>query len=497
MSEAYILSIDQGTTSSRAIIFNQSGQVVETSQREFEQFFPKPGWVEHDANEIWTSVLSCIADVLRKASIQPSQVAGIGITNQRETTVVWDRLTGKPIHRAIVWQSRQTEDICQELKEAGYEDMIRNKTGLLIDPYFSGTKVKWILEHVDGAREKAENGDLLFGTMDTWIVYKLSGGKVHITDYSNASRTMMFNIYDLKWDDELLEMLSIPKCMLPEVHPSSEVYAKTVNYHFFGHEIPIAGIAGDQQAALFGQACFEKGMAKNTYGTGCFMLMNTGKKGVQSEYGLLTTLAWGIDGKVEYALEGSIFVAGSAIQWLRDGLRMIQQAKEVEDYAKKVESTDGVYMVPAFVGLGTPYWDSEARGAVFGLTRGTTKEHFIRAILESLAYQTKDVLDAMITESGIDLKTLRVDGGAVKNNLLMQFQSDMLGVPVERPVVQETTALGSAYLAGLAVGFWENKEEIAKLWQHDKTFTKQMDDRKRNELYRGWEKAIEATRAFK
>lgn len=491
------MSIDQGTTSSRAIIFNHQGQIVQTAQREFEQFFPKPGWVEHDANEIWTSVLSCIVDVLRKAKLKPDQIVGIGITNQRETTVVWDKNTGNPIYRAIVWQSRQTEEICQELKEAGHEEAVRDKTGLLIDPYFSGTKVKWILDHVDGAREKAEHGNLLFGTIDTWLVYRLSGGKTHITDYSNASRTMMYNIYDLKWDDELLAILNVPKSMLPEVKSSSEVYAKTVSYHFFGHEIPIAGIAGDQQAALFGQACFEKGMAKNTYGTGCFMLMNTGEKGVKSKHGLLTTLACGIDGKVEYALEGSIFVAGSAIQWLKDGLRMIHQASQVEDYAEKVDSTDGVYMVPAFVGLGTPYWDSEARGAVFGLTRGTTKEHFIRATLESLAYQTKDVLDAMIKDSEIDLKTLRVDGGAVKNNLLMQFQSDILQVPVERPVIQETTALGSAYLAGLAVGYWESKEEIANLWQHDETFDYKMDKEKRDSLYNGWKKAIHATREFK
>ncbi|RDW15697.1 glycerol kinase GlpK [Oceanobacillus chungangensis] len=497
MSEKYILSLDQGTTSSRAILFNHNGEIVETGQKEFQQFFPKPGWVEHDANEIWTSVLACIADVLRKSDVDPSQIAGIGITNQRETTVVWDKNTGKPIYHAIVWQSRQTEDICKALAEQGHGDIIREKTGLLIDPYFSGTKVKWILDNVEGAREKAEAGDLLFGTMDTWLVYQLSGKKTHITDYSNASRTLMFNIYDLKWDDELLDILTVPKSMLPEVRQSSEVYANTVGYHFYGHEVPIAGIAGDQQAALFGQACFEQGMAKNTYGTGCFMLMNTGEKAVKSENGLLTTLAWGVDGKVEYALEGSIFVAGSAIQWLRDGLKLIENAPQSEDYAKRVDTTDGVYMVPAFVGLGTPYWDSDARGAVFGLTRGTTKEHFIRATLESLAYQTKDVLDAMITDSGIELKALRVDGGAVKNDLLMQFQSDMLSVPVDRPVVQETTALGAAYLAGLAVGYWEDKEEIAKQWQNDRTFTNEMEDEQRDRLYSGWQKAVAATREFK
>ncbi|SDQ25959.1 glycerol kinase [Virgibacillus subterraneus] len=497
MKKEYILSLDQGTTSSRAILFDHDGAIVETAQKEFEQFFPKPGWVEHDANEIWTSVLACIAEVLRKSEVDPNQIAGIGITNQRETTVVWDKNTGKPIYKAIVWQSRQTEDICKELRAKDYNDLFREKTGLLLDPYFSGTKVKWILDNVEGAREKAENGDLLFGTMDTWIVHKLSGGKAHITDYSNASRTLMFNIYDLKWDDELLEILNIPKSMLPEVKQSSEVYAKTVDYHFFGHEVPIAGIAGDQQAALFGQACFDKGMAKNTYGTGCFMLMNTGEEGVKSDNGLLTTLAWGVDGKVEYALEGSIFVAGSAIQWLRDGLKVIENAPQTEELAKKVDSTDGVYMVPAFVGLGTPYWDSDARGAIFGLTRGTTKEHFVRATLESLAYQTKDVLDAMIADSGINLKTLRVDGGAVKNNFLMQFQSDVLGVPVERPVVQETTALGAAYLAGLAVGYWKDKEEIASQWKTDQIFNHDMEKEERDKLYGGWQKAVEATRKFK
>ncbi len=497
MDGKFILALDQGTTSSRAILFNHSGEIVETAQREFEQHFPKPGWVEHDANEIWTSILACMAEVLRKADADPSQVAGIGITNQRETTVVWDKNTGKPVYKAIVWQSRQTAGICNELNEKGYNDLFRDKTGLLIDAYFSGTKVKWILDNVEGAREKAENGDLLFGTIDTWLVYKLSGGKAHVTDYSNASRTLMFNIYDLKWDEELLDILTVPKSMLPEVRQSSEVYAHTVDYHFFGHEVPIAGIAGDQQAALFGQACFETGMAKNTYGTGCFMLMNTGEEGVKSEHGLLTTLAWGVDGKVEYALEGSIFVAGSAIQWLRDGLRLIASAPESEGYAAKVDSTDGVYLVPAFVGLGTPYWDSDARGAVFGLTRGTSKEHFIRATLESLAYQTRDVLDAMIADSGIDLKTLRVDGGAVKNDLLMQFQSDILGVPVDRPVVQETTALGAAYLAGLAVGYWKDKEEIAQQWQIDKTFENTMDSEEKDKLYAGWQKAVEATRVFK
>jgi glycerol kinase len=495
--EKYILALDQGTTSSRAILFNQKGEVVHMAQKEFTQHFPKPGWVEHDANEIWGSILAVMASVLSEVNVKPEQVAAIGITNQRETTVVWDKHTGKPVYNAIVWQSRQTADICDELKEKGYDELFRQKTGLLIDAYFSGTKVKWILDNVEGAREKAENGDLLFGTIDTWLIWKLSGGKAHVTDYSNASRTLMYNIFDLQWDDELLNILNVPKSMLPEVRPSSEVYSTTIPEHFFGQKVPIAGAAGDQQAALFGQACFEKGMAKNTYGTGCFMLMNTGEKAVRSDHGLLTTLAWGIDGKVEYALEGSIFVAGSAIQWLRDGLRMFKEAKDSEMYATRVESTEGVYVVPAFVGLGTPYWDSDVRGAVFGLTRGTKKEHFIRATLESLAYQTKDVLTAMEKDSGISLKALRVDGGAVKNNFLMQFQSDILNVPVERPVVNETTALGAAYLAGLAVGYWNNCEEIASQWNLDRSFEPTMSEQERTNLYEGWKKAVRATMAFK
>ncbi|CAM4062289.1 glycerol kinase GlpK [Bacillus paramycoides] len=493
----YILSLDQGTTSSRAILFNKKGEIVHSAQKEFTQHFPKPGWVEHNAQEIWGSILAVIATCLSEADVKPEQIAGIGITNQRETAVVWDKITGKPVYNAIVWQSRQTVGICDDLKEKGYSDMVREKTGLLIDAYFSGTKVKWILDNVEGAREKAENGDLLFGTIDTWLVWKLSGGKAHVTDYSNASRTLMFNIHDLQWDDELLDMLTVPKSMLPEVRPSSEIYGETIDYHFFGQNVPIAGVAGDQQAALFGQACFGEGMAKNTYGTGCFMLMNTGEKAVASEHGLLTTIAWGIDGKVNYALEGSIFVAGSAIQWLRDGMRMFKDASESEEYASRVESTEGVYVVPAFVGLGTPYWDSEVRGAMFGVTRGTTKEHFIRATLESLAYQTKDVLCAMEADSGIELNTLRVDGGAVKNNFLMKFQSDILDVPVERPVINETTALGAAYLAGLAVGYWKNQDEIKAQWHMDKRFEPTMEAETSEELYAGWKKAIEATKAFK
>lgn len=497
MTEKYILALDQGTTSSRAILFNKKGEIFHTFQSEFQQFFPHSGWVEHDAEQIWASILSCIATVLADKHVSASQIEGIGITNQRETTVVWDKNTGKPVYNAIVWQSRQTADICEELKESGYNDLFRDKTGLLIDAYFSGTKVKWILDNVEGAREKAENGDLLFGTIDTWLIWKLTAGKVHVTDYSNASRTLMYNIYDLKWDQELLDILGVPASMLPEVKPSSEIYGTTNAAQFYGNEIPIAGAAGDQQAALFGQACYDKGMVKNTYGTGCFMLMNTGEKAVKSENGLLTTLAWGIDGKVTYALEGSIFVAGSAIQWLRDGLRMFRKASDSEQYAKRVTSTEGVYVVPAFVGLGTPYWDSEVRGAVFGLTRGTSKEHFVRATLESLCYQTNDVLAAMEADSGIPFTTLRVDGGAVANNFLMQFQSDLLNVPVERPEINETTALGAAYLAGLAVGFWESKEEIASHWNLDRKFEPEMEQQEREDLYGGWKKAVKAAQVFK
>lgn len=497
MTGKYILALDQGTTSSRAILFDKEGKIFHSSQQEFTQYFPKSGWVEHKADEIWSSILAVIAGVLSEKNINAEEIAGIGITNQRETAVVWDRHTGDPVYNAIVWQSRQTADICEELKSQGYSDLFRDKTGLLIDAYFSGTKVKWILDNVEGAREKAERGDLLFGTIDTWLVWKLSGGKAHVTDYTNASRTLMYNIYKLEWDKELLDILGVPASMLPEVRPSSEIYAHTDGDLFFGHEAPIAGIAGDQQAALFGQACFESGMVKNTYGTGCFMLMNTGEKAVKSEHGLLTTIAWGIDGKVEYALEGSIFVAGSAVQWLRDGLRMFRNSSESEQYAKRVDTTDGVYVVPAFVGLGAPYWDSDVRGAVFGLTRGTSKEHFVRATLEALAYQTKDVLDAMEADSGISLKTLRVDGGAVENDFLMQFQSDLLNVPVERPVINETTALGAAYLAGLAVGFWKDRSEIAAHWHLDRSFQPEMEQEIRDELYTGWQKAVQATMVFK
>lgn len=495
--EKYIMSLDQGTTSSRAILFNKQGEIVYTAQREFPQYFPRPGWVEQNANEIWSSILAVIASCLAESGVKPSQIEGIGITNQRETAVVWDKDTGVPIYNAVVWQSRQTADICDQLKAAGLDDLFREKTGLLIDAYFSGTKVKWILDHVEGSRERAERGELLFGTIDTWLIWKLSGGAVHVTDYSNASRTLMYNIHELKWDDELLEILEVPKAMLPEVRPSSEVYGHTVDYHFFGEQVPIAGAAGDQQAALFGQACYEQGMVKSTYGTGCFMLMNTGTGPVVSKHGLITTIAWGINGKVEYALEGSIFVGGSAIQWLRDGLRMFRDAKDSEQYAVRVESTDGVYLVPAFVGLGSPYWDSEVRGAMFGLTRGTTKEHFIRATLESLAYQTKDILNVMEQDSGIPVKTLRVDGGAVKNNFLMDFQSDILGLPVERPVINETTALGAAYLAGLAIGYWKDQDEICQKWSVERVFEPKMDEERKNKLYDGWKKAVHAAMAFK
>lgn len=495
MEKKYILSIDQGTTSSRTILFNKAGEVENVAQKEFTQHFPKPGWVEHDAMEIWQSVQDVVKETLTKYKAE--EIAAIGITNQRETTVVWNKKTGVPVYNAIVWQSRQTADICDDLKSNGLNDTFRNKTGLLIDAYFSGTKLKWILDNVAGAREQASKGELLFGTIDTWLLWKLSAGKTHATDYSNASRTLMYNIHDLVWDKELLDLLDVPANVLPKVCSSSEIYGYTETDLFNGTRIPISGIAGDQQAALFGQACFSEGMAKNTYGTGCFMLMNTGTQAVQSNNGLLTTIAWGIDGKVEYALEGSIFVAGSAVQWLRDGLQFFKEAAQSEAHASSVETSDGVYVVPAFVGLGTPYWDSEVRGAMFGLTRGTSKEHLIRATLEAITYQVKDVLKAMEQDSGIKLKSLRVDGGAVHNNLLMQFQSNILEVPVDRPVVNETTALGAAYLAGLATGFWKNRDEIATQWLIDKTFKPCFTKEKVQYLYDGWKTAVQAAIAFK
>ncbi|MBD2844801.1 glycerol kinase GlpK [Paenibacillus sp. IB182496] len=495
--KTYILSIDQGTTSTRAILFDRKGLPVHAAQQEIRQYYPRPGWVEHDAEEIWVSVLGVMAAVLSEAAVTPQQVEAIGITNQRETTVIWERESGRPIHRALVWQSRQTAPICEQLRADGHEAMIRDKTGLLIDPYFSGTKAKWLLDQTEGARERAARGELLLGTIDSWLIWKLTGGARHVTDCTNASRTMLYNIHDLKWDEDLLELLEIPAAMLPEVRPSSEVYGRTVAHHFFGVQVPIAGCAGDQQAALFGQACFDRGMAKNTYGTGCFMLLHTGTGAVRSEHGLLTTIALGTDGGVEYALEGSVFVAGSAIQWLRDGLRMIKSSADSETYAARIASSEGVYVVPAFVGLGTPYWDADARGAIFGLTRGTTKEHLIRATLESLAYQTKDVLRVMEEESGLTMQSLRVDGGAVANTLLMQFQSDLLGAAVERPVVQETTALGAAYLAGLAVGYWPGRNAIRAAWQLDRRFTPSAESDAVRRQYAGWTKAVQATMAFK
>lgn len=491
MEKKYILALDQGTTSSRAIIFDKDGQIIKIAQNEFTQYYPKPGWVEHDPMEIWGTQSGVASQVLETAGIRPEEIAAIGITNQRETTVVWDKTTGRPVYNAIVWQCRRTAGLCDELKERGLEGYIRENTGLVIDAYFSGTKIKWILDNVEGARERAERGDLLFGTIDTWLIWNLTRGEVHVTDYSNAARTMIYNIKDLCWDENLLEELEIPASMLPEVRPSSEIYGWTDPHIFGGAGIPISGIAGDQQAALFGQACFEAGMAKNTYGTGCFMLMNTGEKIVPSKKGLLTTIAWGVDGKVEYALEGSIFVAGAVVQWLRDEMKLISTAAESEYFAQKVQDSNGVYLIPAFVGMGAPYWDSYARGTMVGLTRGANRNHIIRAALESIAYQTRDVLEAMEEDSGIKLRTLKVDGGAVANNFLMQFQADILGVDVYRPDIIETTALGAAYLAGLGVGFWTDKDEIAKRWKVDRVFKPEMEVERQEILYQGWRKAVE------
>ena len=490
MDRKYIMALDQGTTSSRAILFDKEGNVVATSQKEFTQFYPKVGWVEHNPMEIWGSQSGVMREVLETNSIRPEEVCAIGITNQRETTIVWEKSTGKPVYNAIVWQCRRTSEICDELKEKGYEKLIKDKTGLILDAYFSATKIKWILDNVEGAREKAENGELLFGTVDTWLIWNLTRGKVHVTDYTNAARTMLYNIKELKWDDEILEILDIPKSMLPDVKPSSYIYGHTDEGMLSGAQIPIAGCAGDQQAALFGQTCFEEGSAKNTYGTGCFMLMNTGEHIVESKHGLLTTIAWGVDGKVEYALEGSIFIGGASIQWLRDELRVLYDAKQSEFYANSVKDTNGVYVVPAFAGLGAPYWDMYARGAIMGLTRGANRAHLVRATLESIAYQVKDVLNAMQEDSGLKLKDLRVDGGASSNNFLMQFQSDILDVNIDRPKVVETTALGAAYLAGLAVEFYNNKDEIKKSWIIDREVIPNMSDDKRNLLYKGWKKAV-------
>lgn len=493
----YVLAIDQGTTSTRAIIFDHEGNPRWQSQQEIEQYFPEPGWVEHDANEIWIKTLQVIAGAMIAGGIKPAELDSIGITNQRETTVIWDKETGEPIYKAIVWQSKQTAEIANQLIADGYKEKILAKTGLVIDSYFSATKVKWILDHIEGSRERARKGELLFGTINTWLLWKLTVGKVHATDYSNASRTMMYNIYDLKWDQEILDLLDIPIEMLPEVRSSSEVYGNAVSEVFFETAVPIAGMAGDQQAALFGQTAFEKGMVKNTYGTGAFIIMNTGEEPIKSSNGLLTTLAYGINGKVYYALEGSIFVAGSAIQWLRDGMRMFRQSPESEEFANKVDSTGNVYVVPAFTGLGAPHWDQDVRGAVFGLTLGTTKEHFIRATLESLAYQTRDVLDTMVSDSGIEIPLLRVDGGAAMNDFLMQFQADILNVTIERSKVSETTALGAAYLAGLATGFWKNQTEIKKYWEKDATFEPKISEEIREDLYAGWRNAVEAAKVFR
>lgn len=494
--EKYIMAIDQGTTSSRAIIFNKKGEKIASSQKEFPKIFPQAGWVEHNANQIWNSVQSVIAGAFIESSIKPGQIEAIGITNQRETTVVWDKKTGLPIYNAIVWQSRQTAPIADQLKQEGHTNMIHEKTGLVIDAYFSATKVRWILYHVPGAQERAEKGELLFGTIDTWLVWKLTDGLVHVTDYSNAARTMLYNIKELKWDDEILELLNIPKAMLPEVKSNSEVYGKTTPFHFYGGEVPISGMAGDQQAALFGQLAFEPGMVKNTYGTGSFIIMNTGEEMQLSQNNLLTTIGYGINGKVHYALEGSIFIAGSAIQWLRDGLRMIETSSESEGLAQSSTSDDEVYVVPAFTGLGAPYWDSNARGSVFGLTRGTSKEDFVKATLQSIAYQVRDVIDTMQVDSGIDIQQLRVDGGAAMNNLLMQFQADILGIDIARAKNLETTALGAAFLAGLSVGYWESMDELKELNATGQLFQATMNESRKEKLYKGWRKAVKATQVF-
>jgi len=488
----YILALDQGTTSSRSMLFDRQGNIVSVAQKEFKQIFPQPGWVEHDAEEIWSTQYGTLAEAVAKANITMRQVLGIGITNQRETTVVWERKTGKPVYNAIVWQDRRTAAYCDELKSAGYAATIQQKTGLVIDAYFSATKLKWILDNVADARKKAVNGELAFGTIDTWLTWKLSGGEIHITDVSNASRTMLLNIHDCEWDDELLKLFDIPKQILPEVKPSSKVYGVTGSF-VKDSRMPIAGIAGDQQAALFGQLCTQAGMVKNTYGTGCFMLMNTGTKAIASKNNLLTTIAWKINDKVEYALEGSVFIAGAVVQWLRDELKFISTSAEVEKLSQQVKDTNGVYIVPAFAGLGTPHWNPYARGTIFGLTRGTSSAHIARAALDSIAYQTYDVLKAMEADSGIQIKELRVDGGATINNQLMQFQSDILNCKVVRPKITETTALGAAYLAGLAVGYWKNIDDIQHQWQMDKTFSPSLEEQKRNELVKGWQRAVNAS----
>jgi glycerol kinase len=496
MPEKFILALDQGTTSSRAIIFDHSGNIINTAQKEFKQIYPQPGWVEHDAEEIWSSQYGVMAEAMAKKSISSEQIAAIGITNQRETTIVWDKKTSKPIYHAIVWQDRRTADYCNQLKQDGLSKTIQEKTGLIIDAYFSATKLKWILDNVDGARSKAEKGELAFGTVDSWLIWKLSSGQLHITDVSNASRTMLLNIHTCEWDDDLLKLFDIPKNILPQVKPSSEIYGTSGSIISPTSNVPIAGIAGDQQAALFGQLCTQPGMVKNTYGTGCFMLMNTGTKAFTSNNNLLTTVAWKINNKVEYALEGSIFIAGAIVQWLRDGLHLIRSSSDVESLASQVNETDGVYIVPAFAGLGAPHWNQYARGSIFGMTRGSSNAHIARAALESIAYQTYDVLKAMEADSNIGIKELRVDGGATANNLLMQFQSDILQVPVVRPKVVETTALGAAYLAGLAVGYWKSVNDIQQQWQVDKKFIPSMEDAEKNNLLKGWQRAVNASIAW-
>ena len=485
----YIMALDAGTTSNRCILFDEAGNICSMAQKEFRQIFPNPGWVEHDAKEIWSTQLGVAVEAMNMINAKAEDIAGIGITNQRETAIVWNKETGEPVYNAIVWQCRRTSDLADELKAKGLEEKYRMKTGLIIDAYFSATKIKWILDNVEGARQQAEEGKLLFGTVETWLIWKLTAGRAHVTDYSNASRTMLFNINTLEWDKEILEELNIPESMLPTPVPSSQIYGYS-DPSFFGAEIPIAGAAGDQQAALFGQTCFYEGEAKNTYGTGCFLLMNTGEKPVFSKNGLVTTIAWGLDGKVNYALEGSIFVAGAAIQWLRDGMRMLDSAADSEYMATRVKGTHGCYVVPAFTGLGAPHWDQYARGTIVGITRGTTKNHIIRATLESIALQVCDVIDAMKADAGIEVRALKVDGGASANNFLMQFQADMIDAPVNRPACVETTAMGAAYLAGLAVGYWSSKEDVVKNQQLDRVFTPNMDEEERKEKRRGWNKAV-------